>query len=384
MITYDYIITGLGCAGMSLLHYLLESPLKNSRILVIDSSSKKTNDRTWCYWAEKPLDIHPRNSPLIFWSEINIINQGKAVKKKLGNLKYFHIKSSDFYVQMLDKIRDTPNITIIEDEVTEIFELENGTVEVKTKAKGNFFSNKVFNSIPLHQKQVTDKSCLKQLFLGWRIKTNKASFDPSAATLMHFNSKNKTLTDFFYILPFREDEALVEYTVFSKNNCSMEEMKMEIQNFIKEDLDIHDFEVIFEEKGCIPMTTQINNGIKSEKIIPIGTLAGCSKPSTGYTFYDIQKHSRQIIKKLVKENSPSVFTWKRNVRFTFYDNILLNIAIKWPQSLPGIFTELFSRNSATSILKFLNEETSLLEEIRILSRLNFPIFIKSLIQYEKH
>ena len=201
---------------------------------------------------------------------------------------------------------------------------------------------------------------------------------------MHFNSKNKTLTDFFYILPFSEDEALVEYTMFSKNNCGVEEMKMEIKNFIKEDLDIHDFEVIFEEKGCIPMTTRINNGIKSDKIIPIGTLAGCSKPSTGYTFYDIQKHSRQIIKKLVKENSSSVFTWQRNIRFTFYDNILLNIAIKWPHSLPGIFTELFSRNSATSILKFLNEETNLLEEIRILSRLNFPIFIKSLIQYEKH
>jgi lycopene beta-cyclase len=86
MITYDYIITGLGCAGMSLLHYLLESPLKSKKILVIDSCSKNTNDRTWCYWAEKPLEIHPKSTPLIFWNEINIINEGKAVRKKLGKL----------------------------------------------------------------------------------------------------------------------------------------------------------------------------------------------------------------------------------------------------------------------------------------------------------
>jgi lycopene beta-cyclase len=201
---------------------------------------------------------------------------------------------------------------------------------------------------------------------------------------MHFNSTKNSLTDFFYILPYKENEALIEYTLFSKKSCSVAEMEIEIKNFIKEDLKIEDYEISFEEKGCIPMTTQINMESKSNKIIPIGTLAGCSKPSTGYTFYDIQKHSRQIIQKLVKENSSSFFTWKRNIRFSFYDNILLNIAIKWPHALPGVFTELFSKNSAPSILKFLHEETNIFEEIRILSRLSFPIFIKSLIQYEKH
>jgi lycopene beta-cyclase len=383
MVTYDYIITGLGCAGMSLIHHLLASPLKSKKILVIDSCSKNINDRTWCYWAEKPLEIHPKNSPLIFWEEINIINQGKAVRKKLGKLKYFHIKSSDFYSQTLEIIRKIPTITFITDNVSEISELED-KVEVKTKSNGNFYSGRVFNSIPFPQVQENYQNALKQIFLGWRIKTNQPNFDVKAATLMHFNSKNKSLTDFFYILPYKENEALIEYTLFSKKSCSVEEMKIEIKKFIKEDLKIEDYEITFEEKGCIPMTTQINTESGSDKIIPIGTLAGCSKPSTGYTFYDIQKHSQQIINKLAREESTSAFSWKRKFRFTFYDNILLNIAVKWPHAMPGIFSELFGKNSAASILKFLNEETSLLEEIRILSRLSYPIFIKSLIRYEKH
>ena len=48
---YDYIIAGAGGAGLSLLHYLLSSPvLSNKKILVIDQSLRKTNDRTWCFW----------------------------------------------------------------------------------------------------------------------------------------------------------------------------------------------------------------------------------------------------------------------------------------------------------------------------------------------
>lgn len=384
MITYDYIITGLGCAGMSLLHYLLESPLKSKKILVIDSCSKNTNDRTWCYWAEQPLEIHPKNAPLIFWNEINIINDGKALRKKLGKLRYFHIKSSDFYSQTLEKIRNTQNITFITDHVIDISDLNDTSVQVSTKSNGNFISRKVFNSVPSLQVQENSQFALKQIFLGWRIKTDQPCFDTGAATLMHFNSKKNSLTDFFYILPFKENEALIEYTLFSKKSCSVEEMEVEIKNYLKEDLGIEKYEITFEEKGCIPMTTQINIENKSDNIIPIGTLAGCSKPSTGYTFYDIQKHSQQIVSKLVREHTPSIFQWKRKIRFTFYDNILLNIAVKWPHAMPGIFSELFRKNSAASILKFLNEETSLLEEIRILSRLSFPIFIKSLIQYEKH
>lgn len=52
---YDYIIAGSGCAGLSLLYSLLQSPsLQYKSILVIDQAQKKNNDRTWCFWEKTP------------------------------------------------------------------------------------------------------------------------------------------------------------------------------------------------------------------------------------------------------------------------------------------------------------------------------------------
>ena len=55
MDNYDYIIAGAGCAGLSLMHYILkEESLLQKKILVIDKSLKKSNDRTWCFWEQQP------------------------------------------------------------------------------------------------------------------------------------------------------------------------------------------------------------------------------------------------------------------------------------------------------------------------------------------
>ena len=57
---YDYIIAGAGGAGLSLLHYLLDSPiLSNKQILVIDQSLNKTNDRTWCFGKLVIMNLSP-------------------------------------------------------------------------------------------------------------------------------------------------------------------------------------------------------------------------------------------------------------------------------------------------------------------------------------
>jgi lycopene beta-cyclase len=116
----------------------------------------------------------------------------------------------------------------------------------------------------------------------------------------------------------------------------------------------------------------------------LGTLAGCSKASTGYTFYNIQKHCQEIVNALENQKGIKNLNWKRKSRFKFYDNILLNIAKKWPQALPDTFFNLFQTNPGAAVLKFLNEESNFFEELRLLFNLKFSIFIKSLIHYEKH
>ncbi|WP_373524212.1 lycopene cyclase family protein [Aquiflexum sp.] len=383
MITYDFIVTGLGCAGMSLMYYLLDSPLKEKKILLIDYSTKSKNDRTWCYWAENPLSIHPKNSPLVYWDNINIIKSDEKVQSRLDNFKYFHIKSSDFYREIIEKIKKFPNVTFINDHISGLKQLNDAHVLVKTEMNGSFTGKKVFNSIPFDIKNIV-KPVLYQTFVGWRINCKNSCFDKSAATLMHFPNPETKETEFFYILPFNESEALIEYTLYTKNKVQIELLEKKLDEYLKNKLEISEFEILFREFGSIPMTTQKFEQPKESNIISIGTLAGCTKPSTGYTFYDIQKHSKQILNQLLQNGGEKKYHWNRKQRFSFYDNILLNIAVKWPSELPRIFKEMFEKNHGKMVLRFLNEESSFWEEVKILGSLKYGIFIKSLLHYEKH
>jgi lycopene beta-cyclase len=382
--TYDYIVSGFGCAGMSLLYHIMSSKLNNKSILVIDSSDKAENDRTWCYWAEKTLDIHPKNTPIISWDNIGISIGDQMVKKSLGSMKYFHIKSSDFYQEILTQIKNFPNIHFLQDSVISIEDNQENGIKVLTENNGSISAKKVFNSIPETKSINSNRKILKQIFVGWKIKTQKARFDTDTAVMMDFDEKVASNTAFFYILPFSETEALLEYTVFSTDTVELASMEAQIKKYITENLGEEAYEVTFREQGSIPMTTFDFGKPATENIILLGTLAGCSKPSTGYTFHNIQKHCQAIVASLENNIDSKNLIWQRKARFNFYDNIILNIAKKWPKALPLVFVNLFQVNSGPAVLSFLNEETSLFQELNLLVRLKFPIFIKSLINYEKH
>jgi lycopene beta-cyclase len=51
---YDLIIAGGGAAGLSLVYHLVQSPLRDRRVLIVEQNAKEQNDRTWCFWANRP------------------------------------------------------------------------------------------------------------------------------------------------------------------------------------------------------------------------------------------------------------------------------------------------------------------------------------------
>ncbi|MFT6828519.1 MAG: lycopene beta-cyclase, partial [Roseivirga sp.] len=97
MDTYDFIIAGAGCAGLSLAYHLEQSLFKGSKILLIDPAGDEIPNKTWCYWAEQPLSIHPKSNPVVSWKKL-ILSQNKlTINQDLGRLSYFHVNSKDFY-----------------------------------------------------------------------------------------------------------------------------------------------------------------------------------------------------------------------------------------------------------------------------------------------
>ncbi len=374
---FDYIFAGAGCAGLSMVYHLLNSPLRSKRILLIDPKIGEIPNKTWCYWAEEALPIHPKDA-LQSWSKFSIGTERSKKTYPLESLKYWHINSVEFHNYVLPIIKSHDNVEIIQDSVRDIVETDDG-IEVQTSNK-KFKASFIFDS-RLSDSDLNSDASLKQIFAGWRVEFETPVFDSSTFSLMEVGEKTDEDFNFYYVLPYSDRSALIEFTKYDTARTNLEDLELGIKQYLSDNYSDLEYTVTFEENGVIPMST-IKEVNASSRIIPLGTKAGWTKPSTGYTFYTIQKNCEALIQKL--ESGESLNIQPREKRFKFYDNILLNIAHRWPSQLKGVFLDLFQQNSADQVFKFLGEDTSISEEIKILSRLRFGIFVKSLFSYAKH
>ena len=124
------------------------------------------------------------------------------------------------------------------------------------------------------------------------------------------------------------------------------------------------------------MTNEKLSLYRSDGMFHIGTAGGQTKASSGYTFQFIQKQSQQIVDCLLKKES--LFKLQDNPkRFHFYDNVLLDILYHHKLSEKNIFTRLFQKNKPQRVLRFLDNESSLRDELKIISSLPTWPFLKS-------
>lgn len=373
---YDFVIAGAGCSGLSLATALSKANFKQS-ILLIDNNIHTNQDKTWCFW-----DL-PNLSPLPFtttvWQNLTFYSDNYEKKEKILPFNYVGVKSGDFYKYSYEVLKNAKNIDIIEENIERIYGLESGAcLETKTQ---KFRCHYLFNSTAIsagHSKSYSTNSALKQHFQGWFVKTEKPVFDKNTATFMDFRTEQHQDVRFFYVLPYSEREALIEYTIFSKQLLADEAYDEQIEKYIQETLQIEKFTIMEKEKGVIPMEF-IHPDTTHNHIIPIGIVGGALKPSTGFAFSLIQKQVDQIIKSIQSDNLP-LYKKKIQNRFSFYDTVLLHLLQKKEINKSAIFISLFKGNNIGTILTFLSEKTGIFGEIKIFSTLPVKVFISALIE----
>ena len=361
---------------MSLVYHLLESSLKDSQILIIDPSQGEIPNKTWCYWSKEALPIHPQ-SARFSWNSFYLKDANQQLTKPLEELSYHHLNSHDFYAHVLEKIRQFPNVHFLKEEVVSLSPAGTG-VQVTTNLSGTFNASYVFDSRV--ESGPSNQSILNQIFIGIRIKVSEPLFDPKKWGLMDFETRPSNGFDFIYTLPFTNHEALIEYTAYTTEERSEESLLQELQEFLRLKYGPIAYDIQFQESGKIPMSTRNFFSSVSPRHIPIGTAAGWTKPSTGYTFAPIQENCTALVASLEKGELTRLHFPRKN-RFVFYDNILLTIAHRWPKRLPSLFLNLFSSSRPELVFRFLSEKTTFSEEIRLLSGLKFGIFLKGLLRY---
>ena len=370
---YHYIFTGSGLSAlMTVYELLLSGKFDEKSILLIDENTKKVNDRTWCFWDENNLfdEIVSKK-----WNQAVFANEKFNRVLELTPYQYKKINGLDFYELVFKKISEHKNIHFLNEKVVDFTELGNHCI-VKTKEE-TFTCNKIFNSIynPEVVKAQNKFPLIQQHFIGLFIKSKEAVFTPNCATFMDFSVEQKGNTRFMYVLPTSENEALLEYTLFSKDLLSKEEYESEIQKYI-ENLGITEYEIIEKEQGNIPMTCYPFWKHNTKNVINIGSAGGWTKASTGYTFKNASKKSKALVQFLKSESDFTKFHKKD--KFWFYDLLLLDILSSKNELGSKIFSSMFRSGNSTVIFKFLDEETSIWEDLQVIWKCPKMLFVKAL------
>jgi lycopene beta-cyclase len=345
----------------------------NKKILLVDKEPKIKNDRTWCFW-EKQKGFFEE---IVYkkWDSISFFSTDYSAALEIAPYQYKMIKGIDFYDYCFTEIAKHNNIEVLYAEVGES-ELQTTTPVFSFNGQNISVGNPVvFNSIykPVNIEGKTIR--LLQHFKGWIIETDKPAFDPDKATMMDFRVHQDHGTTFVYVLPFSSTSALVEYTLFTQNLLEPAQYDKELNSYIHSFLNIHSYKIKEEEFGVIPMTNEkfrFENG----NIWQIGTAGGQTKASSGYTFQFIQKQSKQIVDQLIAGKPLSLLPATQG-RFNFYDNTMLHIL--YHKKLPGdkVFARLFKNNKHRQVLRFLDNETSIAEEVKIFTTLPILPFLKA-------
>ena len=372
---YHYIFTGTGLSTLMTVREMIRSEkFKNKSILLIDQNAKKTNDRTWCFWEIEnsfPDLIHKK------WEKAFFKNDTFNKEMDLNPYHYSMLKGLDFYNSVFEEISKETNITFLQEKVIGFDELESNCL-VKTESQ-NFTCNRIINSIfnPDTVKQQSKLPLLQQHFVGWFIKSNQAVFNSGSATFMDFSIEQKGNTRFMYVLPFSENEALIEYTLFSKELLPKSEYEKAIRDYIQ-NLGITEYEIIEKEQGSIPMTCYPFWNHNTKNIINIGSAGGWTKASTGFTFKNTTKKSKALLTFLEPEKDFRQFHKKD--KFWFYDMLLLDILDKHNELGSVVFSSLFQNGNSTLIFKFLDEDTSFWEDLQVIWKCPKGIFVKALLK----
>jgi lycopene beta-cyclase len=364
---YDFLLAGGGLAGLSLAYRLVNSPLGDRKILILDRETKQQNDHTWCYWSCVPgtFDFLAGQT----WDHLAVAHPLKMLQIPIAPYRYRMIRSVDFYRHVLADLASRENVSF---RYGEVLAIRDGTDQAEVVTEEGAYRGKwVFNSLFRPGEFVPQPGrylYLKQHFLGWEIETEKDAFDPGNLMLFDFRTPQSCGLWFFYNLPFTARRALVEFTVFSESLLAGEEYVGAVRHYLREVLGVGAYRILDEEKGVIPMTNQPFARRLGRRILATGTRGGRVKPSTGFAFRRIQSDSAAIVNSLLRHDDPFHLR-ADSIRYRWLDTVMLRVMSSCPDEMHTVYFRMFQANPISRVFRFLDEEGGVLENLRLMATL---------------
>ena len=368
----DFIILGGGASGLQLAYRLSNhTAFANATILILESNNHKGNDRTWCYWetGDGEWDDLLQNQ----WSKVQFKSKNVDKIIDLGSASYKMLRSKPYYERLHQSLAKNKSIQIEYARCTGF--VDKGSHVTVSTDKQTYRCWTLFNSA-FDWNVLNNQSrypVLQQHFLGWYIKTPRPLFDTETAVFMDFTVPQFHETRFMYVLPYTQTEALIEYTLFSKELLEKSEYEDAIRDYLQ-DKNITDYQLIEVEQGSIPMCSYPFWENNSKNVHFIGSAGGWTKASTGFTFKNINRKTTALVNHIAAKKPLSRFA-KKN-RFWWYDLLFLDILAKYNHRGASLFSRMFRSNSPKLIFRFLDEQSHFLQELMIMRSFPKLLFVK--------
>ena len=375
MNNFDFIIIGAGCSGLSLLYEMNKSNiLKNKTCAVFDKRKQFSKDKIWSYWN---VFEHSFSDCLLDqWDKV-IVKGNEEIILDCKDFAYQSVDSEKFYNKILKNISDNKNIKLFLDHSVDEIREENDQIIIKSKNE-LFKANLVFDSSLKINNSKDSK--IYQHFYGCEVNFKENINLSKYPTLMDFNCDQGNWTHFFYTLPLSDKKIFIETTWISdQQNSTIDEYMSEINEYIQKNLNYKkEYTFGYNEMGSIPMF-HLKQKTEYKKIIKIGAAANLTRKSTGYTFLNIQKFTKELVQKLIKNQIIS--NVQIQSKYNFLDKIFIKVLLEEKSNMHKIFFRLFKKNNTKDIISFLSNDSNFMQDIKIILSMPKLIFIKKLLNF---
>jgi lycopene beta-cyclase len=351
---YDCIIAGGGLSGL-LLAWNLRRLCPQLKLCVLEARPAYSHDRYWSLWLEHGKEF-ALSDIIKFRYDSWCVNHQSSHSCKGTKYTYAVIASGAFYCFMQQSLADA---ILFGQTVTHI-----SSTEVGTESEEIFHADIVIDARP----PLNSQAIIYQQFSGSVVTLDTPLFDIETMTLMDFTiPQPDNAAAFLYILPFSNNQALVEPTLLIQNPYSQQQLE-EWSATILHSKGIYPVATMHYEQGCLPLGIKLPSFPSKTYAYPIGIGAGWMRPATGYSFLQSYDAANELATYICKNGKvPDNVVGGYSSLYNIMDKIFLKVAQKHPALLPEIFAHWFKQIDSDCMASFMNGKATLGEIGKLIS-----------------
>ncbi|HET9653789.1 MAG TPA: lycopene cyclase family protein [Kineosporiaceae bacterium] len=363
----DILVLGAGAAGLALTARLTGSTRPQRRVVLADAQPDPLAGRAWAYWSARRTALDAAVSAR--WSRLVVVAGGRRLELDPGPYDYRLVRGEDLAAlvepaaRRSGVVRLTGAVHALEDG-PDVVRLAVGDVAVRARW--------VLDSRPPPPPRPDE---VRLRFLGRQVRTGRPVFDPACATLMDFSVRAPGEVRFCYLLPTAPDTALVEVAALAAGSATREDLSTTLDDYLAGVVGAPAVEVLRQEAGDLPLRRP-GPRRAGHRVLRVGCAGGMLKPSTGYAFDRIVRDADAVVGSLDRHGHPWALP-PRHRRHLWLDQVLLDVVRDDPGAIEPAFARMFARNPAARVLRFLDEDTRLPEELRLIAGLTPGPFLRT-------